>query len=521
MTAPSPHAGRQNGVLVCGPWPWPRFSVFEIVSSLLGVLNRSGRPVSYLCDGPGLREWLGPEALCLLSVPEDEAFDWRRAFCRKYVYPSLGALLADDRERTPSLLGRVGIIHAHQDQLLFGADHGDGHIPTEQLLADYIAERTGRRPLLVRTRHEDLEGNLNFLMQLTGVDYVDLDRPARETILRGEVDFAPVVAEHVARHRDLLHSWGYDDSVLEQAVHHVWWRLEQLRRWRHETTHFDAVVCLTRHEVDQTRDLLLCEHSRNLTWIHAAAKFETGGPERVARLLEEYRCHGGLSCYRGAGAGRELVAFTAEEPKVLLVGRSGRAKGCYDLVEALRNLYHSGRKTIRGLIVGHFDADSRRQLASSDPTHAGDYLFFTGQVWDTDVLAALYALADVTAIPSYQDSFALVGLESYQSGTPCVVTEGTGAGDVYLDNPRRHGVEIARPVRRRHRDGIARYYGVDVGSLAEQIAFLIDNPGSARQMAEDGRRFVQEHYSALRMGAKYLELYDRLLAGEQAEQFDP
>ena len=95
-----------------------------------------------------------------------------------------------------------------------------------------------------------------------------------------------------------------------------------------------------------------------------------------------------------------------------------------------------------GIFVGTFGPDVRRALAAVDPDHASRYLLFTGPVHDVDVLASLFAFGDVTAIPSHSDSFPVVGLESYRMGTPCVVTEGTGAGEAYLDNPRRHGVEM-------------------------------------------------------------------------------
>src|SRR5207249_1701248 len=105
------------------------------------------------------------------------------------------------------------------------------------------------------------------------------------------------------------------------------------------------------------------------------------------------------------------------------------------------------------------------------------YMLFTGRVSDPDVLASLYAFGTVTALTSHVEAFALTALESYQMGTPCVVTEGTSAADVYLDEPRRRGVQIALPVARPHRDGIHRYFGVDVDSLARQLDAVLADDG--------------------------------------------
>ncbi len=214
------------------------------------------------------------------------------------------------------------------------------------------------------------------------------------------------------------------------------------------------------------------------------------------------------------------MLLTSESKKVVFVGRAIRVKGVFELVEGLRDLYHSGRTDVRGILVGEFPLDFRRQLVALDPEHAREYLLFPGWLEDPDHLAALFALGNVTAVPSHCEAFCLTALESYRMGRPCVVTERTGAGEVYLTNPRRHGFDIARPVRRQNDAGITRYYGVDVVSLAAELAFLLDHPAEARRMAEDGERFVRQHYSIERMGLRYEELYNLLLAGEPADRLD-
>jgi glycosyltransferase involved in cell wall biosynthesis len=507
---------RREAVLLCGLWPHPRIAIFTGLREQMAFLNRRGWAVLYLCNGYGVRHHLGPDAVCLVEVPSDEPFDWRAAFSRKRVYPSLSAFVVEDRARSRSLLDRVGIIHVHHDRLIFASEHPQNSKQYDRTLADYVAARMGRMPRLIRTRHDDLQGNLDAFMRLTGIDFVALDRPGREKVLRGELDLRPVVADHVRRHRDVMRSWRWGDAFIDEAIHHAWWRLHQLYRWHYEVAHFDAVVGLTAGEVEQTRDLLLCERAQNLTHVHVGSSFAPNSRERVDRLLHDYHHHRGLFCYRGARAAREPVAFTPGDKKVIFVGRATPAKGVYELVESLRNLYHSGRHSLRGILVGGFHPEFRRELAAIDPTHAADYLLFPGRVEDLDVLGALFAFGDVTAVPSHYEGFCQVALESYRMGTPCVVTEGTGAGEAYLANPRRHGIDIALSVRRRHRDGIMRYHGVDVASLTEQLAFLIDHPLVARRMAEDGERFVREHYSVERMGAQYSDLYDLLLDGGPA-----
>jgi glycosyltransferase involved in cell wall biosynthesis len=509
----------RNGVLICGPWPHPRIAIFSVVEALIAALNRAGHPVLYLSEAFGVRHILGRDAVCLLDIPEDVPFHGRAAFARKSLYPSLTALLAEDCRQRRSRFSRVGILHTHLDQLIFASDHPENSRDYDRVLCDHIAARTGHCPVLVRTRHDDIEGNLDGFMRLTGIDYLALDRAGREAILQGALDLRPLVSDHVQRHRALMkNDWAWDDTFLDEAIHHAWWRLHQLQRWYAEVQHYDAVVCSTQHDVTRNRDLLLGEGKQNLTAIHVAHAFEPKSRRRVDGLLYDFHHHQGLRCRRGTRDDRAPVQFSPEDRKILFVGRPSRIKGCYELAQSLRNLYHGGRRKVRGLFVGEFDPEMRRDLAALDSAHAGDYLLFTGPVYDVDVLAALLAFGDVTAIPSHYEPFCLVALESYRMGTPCVVTEGTGAGDAYLEQPRRHGVVMARPIRRRHADGIAHFYGVDVASLTEQLAFLLDHPLVARRMAEDGERFVRAHYTVERMGDCTLELYDRLRAGEPAHR---
>jgi glycosyltransferase involved in cell wall biosynthesis len=503
-------------VLICGPWPSRRHSVFTIIQGLIGALHRSDRAVCYLCDAYPLTRELGPDAVCFLDFPPGDPFEWRSAFARKRLYPSLTALLKEDCASHGSLLGRVAVVHLHLDRLVLASGHPENSKAYDRTLADHIELRTGRRPVLVRTRQDDMQGTLDRLMRLTGIDYVALDRDGREKLLRGEIDIGPLVRDQVRRNRDLLHSWGWNDDWLVEATDHVWWLVHQLYRWRHEADHFDAVVCVTGLDAEQNRDWLAGEGAANITHVHNGIDFSPKDRRRVDRLLHDFHHRRGLSCFRGGGEARERIAFSKEDRKIVFVGRIVTAKGIRELVESARNLYHSGRRNIRLIVVGDCPPEARRDLASIDPTSAGHYLLFTGQVNDLDALATLFAFGDVTAIPSHYDPMPLVGIETYLMGTPCVVTEGTGAAEAYLERPRRHGVDMALPVRRRHAQGPARFHGVDVDSLAVQLAFLLDNPLAAWRMAQDGERFVREHYSSDRMGRTYLRLYDLLLDGGQA-----
>ena len=54
------------------------------------------------------------------------------------------------------------------------------------VIAAHIESRSGRRPLIVRRRPNDIQGGLARFMRLTGIDPLALDERERAEILDGE-----------------------------------------------------------------------------------------------------------------------------------------------------------------------------------------------------------------------------------------------------------------------------------------------------------------------------------------------
>ena len=276
-----------------------------------------------------------------------------------------------------------------------------------------------------------------------------------------------------------------------------------------EQREIDAVVSLTGRGMRELTEFF-GRAGGSLVVVNNGTSFKPECPSRVETLLRGYRSRSGLLVHRGGDRHAERFSFGAGDRIVLFVGRSVPEKGIYELAEALKLVHHRSRGKVRGIFVGAFESKVRQQLSAIDPAGARDYLLFTGQVADNDVLAALYALGDATAMVSHFEAFGLSAAESYLMGTPCLVTEGTSAADAYLDGPGRLGMRIALPVARPHREGLRRFSGVDVDSLASQLHSILFDDGLARRLGEDGKAYVQHHFSYQMMGDRYLELFDRL-----------
>lgn len=118
---------------------------------------------------------------------------------------------------------------------------------------------------------------------------------------------------------------------------------------------------------------------------------------------------------------------------------------------------------------------------------------FLGLIDDDERMRLLYAAADVTAMPSLEEAFGKVAMESLACGTPVVCLSGTGTADVvqHLD----HGYH-ARP----H----------DIADLAAGLSFVLDHPAPER-LAHQGRAHVLENFTFGRQAEMYLSLYREIL----------
>jgi len=128
-----------------------------------------------------------------------------------------------------------------------------------------------------------------------------------------------------------------------------------------------------------------------------------------------------------AAARAALRSFGGEdaEPLLTFVGRNPRLKGLPLLLQALERL---GQRSWRLLIAGPPDAEAwarraQRHLGRPGRVHGAAHL---------DALA-LAAASDTLVLPSRRDPCGLVTLEALACGTPVVVSDAVGAGEVLSD----------------------------------------------------------------------------------------
>ncbi len=186
---------------------------------------------------------------------------------------------------------------------------------------------------------------------------------------------------------------------------------------------------------------------------------------------------------------------------LLFVGRLERLKGVDVAIRALALLRDRSHDDVRLLILGEDskDADeSEKDRLKAVVAKLGvrDRVDFLGSVAHHE-LPFFYGAANVCVMPSYSESFGLVGLEAQACGRPVVGSDVTGLRSVVRDEVSGYLVG-----------------GHDPAAYAERIGRLLDNPELAEQMGLRGRLLAQR-FSWKRTADRLEDLFDGVVERAQ------
>lgn len=184
-------------------------------------------------------------------------------------------------------------------------------------------------------------------------------------------------------------------------------------------------------------------------------------------------------------------------PLLLFVGRLERLKGVDVAIRALAELRADGHPNARLLVLGEDSRDgdeSEKERLKAVAAAAGvrGAIEFVGSVAHHE-LPYFYAAADVCVMPSYSESFGLVGLEAQACGCPVVASDVSGLRSVV-------------------REGVTGYLiaGHDPADYADRIKRLLDDPELARQMGRRGQLLAQR-FSWSRTADRLVGLFSSLV----------
>ena len=191
----------------------------------------------------------------------------------------------------------------------------------------------------------------------------------------------------------------------------------------------------------------------------------------------------------GRRAAREALGLDPDRPVVLTVGRLTVMKGHTHLLEAVPGL----RRRFPDVAVvvigrGHLHDALTAQAAAlgvSDAVHLPGHRADARQLLDA---------ADVFVLPSRHEGMPLSLLEAMDAGLPVVATRVIGSEEVVADG------ETGLLVRPR-----------DAAALEQALAVLLGDPLLRERYGRAGRRRFEREFTADRMAADTLGVYDRTL----------
>jgi len=190
--------------------------------------------------------------------------------------------------------------------------------------------------------------------------------------------------------------------------------------------------------------------------------------------------------------GREALAALGVPPGAPVVGNIAALVDHKDQATLLRAAARvlAQRPDVRFVIVGEGE---RREALLAQAAQAGiaSAVVFTGFREDVDRLLPAF---DVFCLSSHMEGLGTIVLDAMAFGRPVVATAAGGIPESVVDGVTGR---IAPP-----RDDAA---------LAAALLELIADPARARSLGEAGRRRFEERFSAERMVAETLAVYEELL----------
>nr|WP_321352421.1 glycosyltransferase family 4 protein [uncultured Methanoregula sp.] len=171
------------------------------------------------------------------------------------------------------------------------------------------------------------------------------------------------------------------------------------------------------------------------------------------------------------GLFRKKIGLQNNEKIILYLGRLHKRKGIDFLINSFSLLHRTDR--VKLVIAGH--DDGYRDLLFKQIRELGieDRVIYVGPLDETQKYQALID-ADILVYPGILEIFGLVPFEAIMCGTPVIVTDDCGCGELIKE------AECGFLIK----------YG-DVEGLKSKILLLINNDDTSEKMIINGQKFIR------------------------------
>ena len=178
-----------------------------------------------------------------------------------------------------------------------------------------------------------------------------------------------------------------------------------------------------------------------------------------------------------------------DKPIVLFMGRLNPIKGPDLLLQAFIQARH--QFTDAHLVFAGPDGGMLSELKqAAEQAGISEYVHFLGYISGDDKSAA-YHYAKLLVVPSRQEAMSIVALEAGICGTPVLLTDQCGFGDIRLVDSR---LEVP----------------ATVNGIAEGLSKLLVDETVLSQVAPEWRDFVARRYAWSEIVLEYIDLYKRV-----------
>jgi len=181
-------------------------------------------------------------------------------------------------------------------------------------------------------------------------------------------------------------------------------------------------------------------------------------------------------------SGRDVVTIT-------LMGRLGKRKGTYDLIDAFQS-FAEELPQARLVLPGDGEIDEVRALIKERGLE--DRIEVPGWV-SGPAQDELWDRTDIYTLPSYNEGLPGSVLEAMSAGLPCVSTPVGGIPEAVLDGKTGYLVEAG-----------------DVPALANALAKLVRDESMRLEMGNAGRELLEEKFNIDKIVDQVVELQERL-----------
>ncbi|MFM9958070.1 MAG: glycosyltransferase [Phycisphaerales bacterium] len=218
-------------------------------------------------------------------------------------------------------------------------------------------------------------------------------------------------------------------------------------------------------------------------------KWFPGVPDERARVLPLLFDASDFTTLPGPELARaKFEALRTDGPIILFLSRLHPKKGVETLIDAaaiLKREQQRFRLVIAGSGPIEYENELRRRAVDAG---LSDRTYFLGMVTGREKVS-LYQAADVCVLPTSQENWGFVILESLAAGTPVVTTKGV---DIWPELQAGGGTIIA--------DGTAQ-------GIAQAVRKLLEEPEGFEAMRRSGRDWVMGWLEPLRVVGAYESLY--------------